>query len=51
MIWGKWWAKQTKQHCFYKNIDKFVHSSIVAYKIIKVGNINKGTHIALHYML
>ncbi len=50
MIWGKWWAKQTKLF-FYKNIDKFVHSSIVAYKTIKVGNINKGTHMALHYML
>lgn len=37
MIWGKWWAKQTKQLCFYKNIDRFVHSNIVAYKTIKVG--------------
>jgi hypothetical protein len=51
MIWGKWWAKQTKQLCFYKNIDRFVHSNIVAYKTIKVGNIDKGTHMALHYML
>jgi len=51
MIWGKWWAKQAKQLCFYKNIDRFVHSNIVAYKTIKVGNIDKGTHMALHYML
>jgi hypothetical protein len=28
-----------------------VHSSIVAYKTIKVGNIDKATHMALHYML
>jgi hypothetical protein len=28
-----------------------VHSSIVAYKTIKVENIDKGTHMALHYML
>jgi hypothetical protein len=39
-----------KQLCFYKNIDKFVHSNIIAYKTIKVGNIDKGTHMALHYM-
>lgn len=28
-----------------------MHSNIVAYKTIKVGDIDKGTHMALHYML
>jgi len=28
-----------------------VHINIVAYKGIKIGDIDKGTHMALHYML